>query len=175
MNDGDIQQTNTGKKLIGLKRHIFLLSLLLFIICAIYISSCDRIDCEGAYINKWGSTILHLRNSGNTDWKNVEIIFESFSDGRRLSTTRKLKYWNHNELRIFEFGDSEFLRSANKCTITVYYSDSNNKKIVKKEMEDFGSRRTYYENAWSDNFEEFLEGMTAVFQALERINSPCSE
>lgn len=129
MNSGAIQQKNTAKKFTRLKR-FFLLLLLLSSVG--YITGCmDNINCKRASVNQWGSTTLILQNTGYNDWKDVKITFKSFGVDKSNFTTRKFNYWNANEIKRLEFGDSEFVTKAETCVITVY---SGNKKVVRREF-----------------------------------------
>ncbi len=75
--------------------------------------------------NKWGSTFLLLENCSSIDLSHATLTFKSYGPNNELTenisieATRGPEIWKCGDMRNFAFGDSEFLRYAQKCTVTV--------------------------------------------------------
>ena len=95
--------------------------------------------------NEYGSTIIELQNCISKDLKHATLTFNSYGPNNELTkniykeTKRECKNWKCGATCRFEFGDSEFVRYAQKCTVTV---NVEGEKLVFDLTEDFIGNRS---------------------------------
>ena len=123
-----------------------LLLIIAIISCALWLGGCEHknekriikgnfaLEFEDAYVNKYGTSYIKLKNIGDDLKGDVKITFKSYGTNNTKETTREFSRWDKYEIKVLAFGNSAFVPKANTVNITIHI---NGIKVFEKTMSLF--------------------------------------